>query len=172
MPKRNKEHGGSDDSIKDEEGLSSEEHCLMPLVHGIHVDDSIGLDGIGDDEVIDSILDSQETVENGDVQMLELVSLVPSLMGFDSSNIGVVGEHIRVDGISLLSTSSDVGEGMMAQKVLMQPGIERCSIDKIVNSTHQSPDKRRFSCGCVTSFMDWHEADQSATNSHQSSTDH
>jgi len=146
LPERNKEHGGSDDSIKDEEGLSSKEHCLMPLVHGIHGDDSIGLNGIGDDEVIDSILDSQETVENGDVQMLELVSLVPSLMGFDSSNIGVISEHVRIDGISLLSSGGDVGERMMAQKVLMQPGIERCSIDKIVNRTHQSPNKRRFCC--------------------------
>jgi len=134
-----KKKRGKNQPVENKEGFSSEKHRFVILRHGIHADDAIRLDGIGDEEVVDAILDAEKAVENGDVQVLDFVSLVPSLMRLDSSNVRIVGEDVGIDGVSLLSSIGNIGEGMMSQEVLMQPSVERSSIDKIVGGSHQSP---------------------------------
>jgi len=133
-----------DKSVVEEECLSCEEHCMVPCVHWVHSDGSIGLQRVRDDEVIESIFDSQESIQHWNIEVLNLVSSIPSLMWFDSSDVWIIGVNIGIDGIKSFLSSRHIGEWMMSEEMLMQPGVERCSVHKIMNRTQHSPNSWGF----------------------------
>jgi hypothetical protein len=91
--------GRKNNSIENEKGLSGEEHESMPSRGRIDANGAVHASDKYDLEIGNSELDSEQTVQDGNVEKLPLVMAVPALRGFDSSHIGVVGVDVWVNGV-------------------------------------------------------------------------